>query len=191
MAVEIQLFGELSVVRDDAQVELPASKKTRALLAYLAATARPVLREKLCALLWESPEDPRAALRWSLTKLRSVLDEPSCARLVADRDHVQLVDVTVDLARLRAAIGGTPGGAAKAPTDVLRAVAPLVRGELLEGLDLPECSRFCEWCRAERDRARRLGTAVLATLVERLATSDEDARYEAIEYERTWRALTR
>ncbi|NVB81872.1 MAG: hypothetical protein HOV81_26055 [Kofleriaceae bacterium] len=189
MAVEIQLFGELSVVRDGTLVELPASRKTRALLAYLAATGRPVLREKLCALLWESPEDPRAALRWSLTKLRPVLDEPTSTHLVADRDHVQLIDVAVDLARLRAAIP-TPGAAAKVSTDVLRAIAPLVRGELLEGLDLPECSRFVEWCRAERDLARRLGAAVLATLVERLAQSDEDGRYEAIEYERAWRALT-
>ena len=31
-------------------------------------------RERLCALLWEGPDDPRAQLRWSLSKLRPLLD---------------------------------------------------------------------------------------------------------------------
>ena len=162
MTIEIHLFGELTVVRDGHAIVLPASKKTRALLAYLAATARPQLREKLCSLLWDGPDDPRAALRWSLTKLRPVVDEPEVRRLVADREHVQLepVDACVDLAMLRSAIpGGVPSGAARASTEVLRSVAPLVRGGLLEGLELPDCSRFVEWCRAERDLARRLGAA--------------------------------
>ena len=192
MTIEIHLFGELAVVRDGHAIVLPASKKTRALLAYLAATARPQLREKLCSLLWDGPDDPRAALRWSLTKLRPVVDEPEVRRLVADREHVQFepVDTCVDLAMLRAAIpGGVPSGAARASTEVLRAVAPLVRGGLLEGLELPECSQFVAWCRAERDLARRLGAAVLATLVDRLADADDDGQFEAVEYARTWLAL--
>ena len=41
-------------------MQLPPSKKTRALLAYLALGARPYRREHLCELLWELPDDPRA-----------------------------------------------------------------------------------------------------------------------------------
>jgi hypothetical protein len=40
--LEIRLLGELEVERDGQAVPLPASKKSRALLAYLAATARPI-----------------------------------------------------------------------------------------------------------------------------------------------------
>ena len=192
MTLEIRLFGELSVLRDGGAVGLPASRKTRALLAYLAATPRSHLREKLCALLWEGPDDPRAALRWSLTKLRAVVDDPGRRRLVADREHVQLelTDCSVDLAMLRAAIPGcTPGGARRLPTETLRAVAPLLRGELLEGLELPECSRFVEWCRAERALARGVGAAVLATLVDRLAEAGGDETYEALEHARCWAQL--
>src|SRR5580698_8246834 len=87
-ALEIRLLGELRVVRGGQPLGLPASKKTRALLGYLVASGRPHLRQKLCELLWPGPDDPRAALRWSLTKIRALLDEPSAARLIADRERV-------------------------------------------------------------------------------------------------------
>ncbi|HET9990767.1 MAG TPA: hypothetical protein VFQ65_19690, partial [Kofleriaceae bacterium] len=144
VGLEIRLIGELVVARDGASIVLPASKKTRALLAYLAATGRPQLRERLCALLWDGPDDPRAALRWSLTKLRPLVDDGEATRLVADRDRVELVPngATIDLAAIRAAVpGGAVAGVARASTEALAAVAPLVRGELLEGLDLPDCYR--------------------------------------------------
>ena len=50
-------------------------KKTRALLAYLALANRRQRRDYLCQMLWNLPDDPRASLRWSLTKLRRVLNE--------------------------------------------------------------------------------------------------------------------
>ena len=37
---------------------------------------RPVSRERLCALLWDAPNDPRGELRWCLSKARAVLDQP-------------------------------------------------------------------------------------------------------------------
>src|SRR5437764_1095373 len=86
--LEIQLLGELSVVRDGRPISLPASRKTRALLAYLVCTGKPHTRERLCELLWDGPDDPRAGLRWSLAKLRPVVDEPANLRLAADREHV-------------------------------------------------------------------------------------------------------
>ena len=190
MALELRLIGELVVVRDGQLVPLPASKKTRALLAYLAATGRPQLRERLCALLWDGPDDPRAALRWSLTKLRPLVDDVKTPRLVADRDRVELVPngAAIDLVALRAAVpGGTAAGVSRATTEALASVAAHVRGELLEGLDLPDCFRYDEWLRAEREAVRRLGVAVLATLVERLrgATGASDA----LPHARAWVGL--
>ena len=78
-------------------------KKTRALLAYLAVTARPHSRSRLCAMFWGLPDDPRAALRWSLTRLRTIIDTPDDQAIIADRENVELNrdGVTVDLLSLR------------------------------------------------------------------------------------------
>jgi len=73
----LRLFGPLAIVRDGVPVALPASRKLRALLAYLALAPHPVGRGKLCELLWDVPNDPRGELRWCLSKLRAALDEPS------------------------------------------------------------------------------------------------------------------
>src|SRR5215470_5582446 len=73
MSLGLRLLGQLEVVRNGKALPLPPSKKTRALLAYLVATHRPHSRAELCELFWEDPDDPRAALRWSLTKIRQLL----------------------------------------------------------------------------------------------------------------------
>src|SRR5882724_13721420 len=85
---EIRILGEPEVLRDGRALELPASKKARALLGYLVATGAPHSREKLCEMFWDGPDDPRAGLRWGLSKLRPVLDHESTERLHADRDRV-------------------------------------------------------------------------------------------------------
>jgi len=165
--VRIRVLGELEITRGEAVVPLPTSKKTRALLGYLVvARGRPQPRQRLCELFWDGPDDPRAALRWSLTKIRPLVDGPGEKRLVADREHVAFEPrgASVDLvSALEAA------AAAHAPLDALRAAADLYRGELLEGLDLPDCYRYHEWCVAQREAARKARATLLTTLVERLA----------------------
>src|SRR5205085_9863136 len=121
--LEISLLGELRVQRDGNPVPLPASRKSRALLAYLAATARPHLRERLCELLWEGPDDPRGALRWSLAKLRPLV----APHLVAARDRIEFRDsgATVDVRCIASPSNST--------NEQLEACASLYRGEFLEG----------------------------------------------------------
>ena len=82
--LRISVLGNLAVVRERTRMQLPPSKKTRALLAYLAVTARPHSRDRLCAMFWAVPDDPRAALRWSLSRLRPLVDDHDCRRIVAD-----------------------------------------------------------------------------------------------------------
>src|SRR4051794_28311081 len=100
----ILLLGAMEVLRNGERIELPPSKKTRALLAYLIADPRPHRRERLCELLWEIPDDPRGALRWSLSKLRSLINEPGCARVVTEGESVAFSPegASVDLLLLRA-----------------------------------------------------------------------------------------
>ena len=69
-ALTLNFLGGLEVIRDGRLMPLPPSRKTRALLVYLALHSRPFGREQLCELFWELPDDPRGALRWSLSKLR-------------------------------------------------------------------------------------------------------------------------
>ncbi len=88
--LEFRVLGEFEVVRDGATVSLPPSRKTRALLAYLALSRQKHRRERLCEIFWEVPDDPRGALRWSLSKIRPVVDDPVHPRLIADRNSVEL-----------------------------------------------------------------------------------------------------
>src|SRR4030095_12151983 len=101
--LQVSVLGNLAVQRRTIRIELPRSKKTRALLAYLAVTARTPRRDRLCAMFWDIPDDPRAALRWSLTHLRPIIDEPDRRRLIADREAVGLdhAHVAVDILSLR------------------------------------------------------------------------------------------
>ncbi len=79
--LEFRVLGEFEVVRDGATVTLPPSRKTRALLAYLALSRQEHRREKLCEIFWDVPDDPRGALRWSLSKIRPLVDDPAHPRL--------------------------------------------------------------------------------------------------------------
>ena len=171
-AVEVRLLGELEVSHRGRLQPLPASKKSRALLAYLVATGRPHLRESLCSLLWEGPDDPRAELRWCLSKIRPLLDAGGGA-LAADRERAAFVagPVRVDTTTVRELVAG---GVEATPTETLRAAAALFRGEFLEGLELPACFRYHEWCVGEREALRGLRTGISSELVSRLSASDRD-----------------
>src|SRR5687768_3938205 len=130
--LELRLLGELEIRRDGAKIPLPSSRKTRALLAYLAAFPTPRRREQLCGLLWDVPDDPRAALRWSLSKIRQLVDTPERPRLRADRDHVRLdlEGAAVDLFDLQACAAA----AWTAPTPVLEELAERCWGPFCDGL---------------------------------------------------------
>src|SRR5215813_5533131 len=80
-ALVVRLFGPLTISRGGATVALPASRKVRALLAYLALAPHALPRSQLCELLWDVPNDPRGELRWCLSKIRSLVDAPSRPRV--------------------------------------------------------------------------------------------------------------
>ncbi len=181
--VEIRLLGEPEVLVDGRVQPLPASKKTRALLGYLVSVGRAQRRQRLCDLLWDGPDDPRAALRWSLAKLRPMLDAGR-ARLLADREHVGFachdadVDVLV-LAKLRhAELAGHA-------TSALEQALARFRGPFLEGLELVSCPTFQAWCVAEREGWRALQVRLITALAERRRDEPE----ASLRYARAWVAL--
>jgi DNA-binding SARP family transcriptional activator/predicted ATPase len=170
--LEIRLLGGMRLLCSGREVGLPRSKRTRALLGYLIATGVPHSRERLCELLWEGPDDPRAALRWSLTKLRPLLDGGAGPRLVADRDRVGFdpLGAFIDLVELQRCLEpGIPATDAQA----LERARQLLELEFLDGLDLPACPRFHHWCMAERERLGALRVAVLGALMEQSRSRPE------------------
>ena len=88
--LSIRMFGQLTVWRDGVEQALPASRKVRALLAYLALAPADVGRSELCDLLWDVPNDPRGELRWCLSKIRTLVDEPTRKRVRGQRNMVGL-----------------------------------------------------------------------------------------------------
>lgn len=67
--ITINLLGGLALYHQGNKIPLPKSKRKRALLAYIILTKRPHRRDRLCELFWESPEDIKGALRWSLSNI--------------------------------------------------------------------------------------------------------------------------
>jgi TolB-like protein len=160
----IRMLGGLRLYRDGVPLALPTSRKARALLAYLALAPRPQSRSQLCELLWDSPADPRGELRWCLTKIRGLLDDEECRRVVARDDTVRfdLGDCFVDtLAVLRAADGQMETLAIERQRDL----ETLFDGDFLEGLDMSATPAFDGWLLAQRRRFRVLHTALLERLV--------------------------
>ncbi len=172
--LRIRLLGDLALHRGGVVVPQPPSRRTRALLGYLVATEAAQSRSTLCDLLWEGPDDPRASLRWSLTKLRPLVDDAQAQRLQADRERVgfDALQCEVDTARVRSLLAG---GIDAAPLAALEGAAALLQGEFLDGLDLPACYRFHHWCMALRERYGTQRREVLAALVSRLAPEPERA----------------
>ena len=167
-AVDIRLLGPLEVWNNGQRMPLPRSRKTRALLGYLVSSERHHSRDRLCNLLWDATDDPRAALRWSLSKLRSVLEGPN-THIATDREQVMFVGkgATVDAITL---LSAAANGLAEASTAELESLAKLSQGEFLEGLDLPDLFEFQARC------------AVCSHLTERLANDPE----RALPYARAW-----
>ena len=172
--IQIQLLGDLRVTRAGRPLALPASKRSRALLGYLVAIGVAQSRQVLCDLLWDGPDDPRAELRWSLTKLRPVIDAPQARRIEADRERVLFVPhgAGIDTVAVQTLLAG---GVEQTAVAELEQAAALLAGEFLAGLELPACYRFHQWCMAEREWYGALYRKVLAALIERLPDQPERA----------------
>jgi TolB-like protein/DNA-binding SARP family transcriptional activator len=152
----VRLFGPLVIERDGHSLPLPASRKTRAILGFLALSSRPVSRPRLCEMFFDLPDDPRAALRWSLSKLRPLLDSDDRARLISERDAVRIdwTGAEIDaltVQRLAAAIDPQEGD----PTACL-ALLDMMDGELLEDCELPDRPEYSAWLEAQRQDFRMI-----------------------------------
>lgn len=172
-ALKLRMLGPLTILRNDVPVPLPASRKLRALIGYLALSPRPVGRSRLCELLWDLPNDPRGELRWCLSKMRRLLDDPVRERVRAIDDTVMLdvVDCAFDVAALARAL---EEGIAALAVEQLQALSALFAGDFLEGLEIERSPQFGNWLLAQRRRLRAIHASILEHCIRRLPEDADD-----------------
>jgi DNA-binding SARP family transcriptional activator/predicted ATPase len=177
--LELAVLGDFRVFRDGQAVPLPPSKKTRALLAYLAVVQRPQRRERLCEMFWSIPDDPRGALRWSLSRIRQIFGAGHDSWVRADRNTVFLDPRGFDcdfrpIAALRADLID------KLDTASIEAIADSFQGGFLEDLYSPNCPEFEAWRVAHAEQTEVLRLRILRLLVDRMRDKPERALRHAL-----------
>ncbi|HME91483.1 MAG TPA: AAA family ATPase, partial [Myxococcaceae bacterium] len=170
----LRVLGDFTVLRSGAPVALPQSRKTRALLAYLVITGRPHQRERLCEIFWDGPHDPKAELRWSLSKIRQILGESASACVRADRNRVQIIPGVLgsDYEAVRQLDGADLGGV---ELQLLEHCAEAFRGPFLSGLSLPRCPDYEAWRAAVAHECEVSRLRLLRAVINRLADRPERA----------------
>ncbi|HTU65049.1 MAG TPA: hypothetical protein VMF52_03775 [Steroidobacteraceae bacterium] len=166
-SLRFRLLGPLELWRGGEVVKLPASRKVRALLGILVLSSRPVARSQVCELLWDVPNDPRGELRWCLSKIRGLVDEPARKRVVADGTAIRLdlTDCFVDTTEVTRA---PEHGIRKLGAERQQALTAHFAGELLEGLEIARSPMFDAWITAERRRFRGIHAVLLENLAREL-----------------------
>lgn len=160
----IKVFGSLDVSSGGQSLDLTNSRKTRALIAILALETAPISREKLCDLLWDIPDDPRGALRWSLSKIRSALGAERDA-LLATRESVALDRSRIDCDWDHLSIG--IADRQNLSTSELLSLHNGLSGDFLETLSLPKCPAFESWKLFKGEQSRRWRIELMKTLLVR------------------------
>jgi predicted ATPase/DNA-binding SARP family transcriptional activator len=180
----IEMLGWLRAVQGEQVVSRFRTRKTGALLAYLAFhLQRSHTREALIELLWpeSAPELGRNSLSKALTSLRHQLEPPSVpagAVIMANRDHVQLNPAAVipDVAAFETALRNAARTRSSTErVQWLTEAVELYRGELLPG-------QFDDWILQERQRLSEAFSEALDQLV--CALQESGAPHAALQWAR-------
>ena len=125
-------------------------------------------------MFWDVPDDPRGALRWSLSKLRQILNADGETRLAADRNTVQLKpgSIWLDYDLIR---GLSADAVGSLPTERLEAIAAAFAGPFLSDLYLPRCQAFEAWRVYCSNETEILRLKALRALIDRLGDEPERA----------------
>lgn len=180
--LSVSCFGEFRLFEDGVPLDLPPSKKARALLAYLIFSNRPQSRESLCDLFWERPNDPKGALRWALSRLRGALNDENKDRIMSDRDYVSfdLSGLDSETKKIEAL---AKSQTAKKP-DLLLAKTKLDQ-VFLAGLDLPNLDHFSLWLADQRQEMNHLKGQIF----KRYLTLPPQQSDDSIQLAREWLEL--
>jgi len=158
----LRVFGTFQLESEGRRVILLPTKKTKALLAYLAFYGgQPHERAKLAALLWEDSGEAQAreSLRQSLSLLRKALLPHHAYALIARGDTVELKSgaLLVDAVEFERLV--TSGEMVS-----LGQAVQLYQGKFLEGFDL-RASEFEGWLSSVRQQLNEKAIGALNKLL--------------------------
>ena len=173
------------VARDGVALPLPPSRKVLALLGYLALEPAAHPRGRLCDLLWDAANDPRGELRWCLSKLRALVDDAERSRVLSLGQATIALDLSEAVVDTREVEEATAQGLTHATTERLAQLAGLLRGDLLEGIELAESAELSHWLSAQRQHFRTLRMEIARELWQRAVPGSEEAHTRA----RAWVGL--
>ncbi|GED22753.1 AAA family ATPase [Halomonas halmophila] len=160
----LALFGHFSLTLGDDALTHFSYDKVKALLVYLLLHDQPVNRACLAELLWpdQGLSSGRTNLRHALHCLRQAMGEQADQVLTVSRQTIAFrlpEHWTFDLHELQTLLDGPPS------VETLEEVLTHYQGDLVEELQLPNCSEFLRWLvqvRNEwRQRVIRFAEAVL------------------------------
>ena len=126
LSLRVRLLGPLTIRRDGVDAGAAGLAQGARALGYLALAPHAVPRSQLCELLWDVPNDPRGELRWCLSKIRGILDEPGRrgSKRRGDTIGLDLGDCLVDAIEVARA---TQEGIETLAPERLRELCALVR----------------------------------------------------------------
>jgi DNA-binding SARP family transcriptional activator len=168
--LKVSLLGRLEIQVAGQPLDRLAAVKSRALLAYLAATGQSQPRTTLAGLLWSDvgEDAARTSLRSSLTKLRKSVGD----YIIANRQSIAInqdLPVWVDLnefedacRRLRSTSEVLDGTL----RSELRRAVHLYQGDFLSDFQLPDALIFEDWLFMQREHFRQMVLSALSRLVE-------------------------
>jgi DNA-binding SARP family transcriptional activator len=164
-SLHITLLGDFHIRLGDGSLLTLHSKKSQALIAYLAAKpSQLVSRDKLAGLLWGAtgPEQARQSLRQTLFGLRKDLAQVSSTQPILREDGDQL-GLDPEAAEIDSMMFQML--ASKKDEQSLEKAVELYSGEFLEGFTINE-ERFDQWTLAERERLHGIALQVHSELLE-------------------------
>lgn len=190
----LRLLGAPYVERSGVSLVLP-TRKTTALLAYLAVTGQPHRRDALAALLWPEADQTRArgSLRHAPPALGQALGE---GWLQLEGETIALVfreGMSVDVQSFRGLLAQRRQHGHQEDEVCARCQAPLAeaatlyRGDLLAGFSLADSPAFDDWHYFVSERLR----GELASVLKRLVTlhTQQQAWEPALAHAQRWVAL--
>jgi len=164
----IRVLGPLAVTREGLRRTLPASRKMRGLLAYLALAPRPCRREDLCDLLWDQrAADPRGELRWTLGKIRVAVGP--WLRATSEGIALAREELSIDAVAFRKMARGP-----LSERNIAEALA-MWQGSVLADVEVKGQHAFQAWLAAERDALTGLRIKLLKAAVDCAWARPEEA----------------
>lgn len=161
----LQLLGAFVYQRNGNLHQPSLSRKTRAILAYLAITDFPHSRQSLYTLFSQESEDPQGTLRWHLSRIRHLL---SADILIVDKETVQFSHRHCHVDAFEFAQVLDHQSIEQVSLDKLKQTLEAYRGEFLLGEALPDVPEFEMWLLAQRSRLEQCAQRGMVRLVEGL-----------------------